>query len=427
MRILYVSPHFPPDISALSARVHDLTTRWVAAGHEVHVLCAMPCHPTGVLPKAYRRKLAVNEVVDGVHVHRRWVYATPNSGSKRRSLKYASFATSIVASAATLPDVDVVISTSPQFFSGIAGSLLAYIKRLPLIVEIRDLWPLSITDMGMMETGSHAVKRLEALEEMLYKSADTVVVVSEPFRQHIAERTPGTTVDDIAVVTNGVDVERFHPDNDGQALRDQLGVTGTLAVYAGTHGLAMGLTTVVEAARLAPEVTVAFIGEGAAKADVIMAAKGVPNVHFLPGQQRDAMPAIYAAADVCLVPLRDLEVFQTVIPSKMFEIWATGKPIILGVRGHAAAMTQASGGGIVVTPEDPAELAAALKRIAADPKAASAMGMSGRAHVMTDYNRDVLADRYLDIMADTIRTADISRRPRWLSLVRRVVQALATA
>jgi colanic acid biosynthesis glycosyl transferase WcaI len=427
MRILYVSPHFPPDISALSARVHDQTTRWVASGHEVHVLCGMPCHPTGVLPPAYKRKIAVNEGVDGVQVHRRWVYATPNSGTKRRSLSYASFAASTVASAATLPDVDVVISTSPQFLSGMAGSLLAYIKRLPLIVEIRDLWPLSITEMGMMDTESSTVKRLEALEEMLYKSADTLVVVSEPFRQHIADRTPGTEVDDIAVITNGVDVERFHPDNDGQALRDQLGVTGTLAIYAGTHGLAMGLTTVVEAARLVPEVTVAFIGEGAAKADVMMAAKGVPNVHFLPGQQREAMPAIYAAADACLVPLRDLDVFQTVIPSKMFEIWASGKPVILGVRGHAAAMTKASGGGIVVTPEDPAELAAALRTLAADPKAATAMGLSGRAHVMTDYNRDVLADRYLELMADTIRTADTSRRPRSWSLVRRVVQALATA
>jgi colanic acid biosynthesis glycosyl transferase WcaI len=221
MRILYVSPHFPPDISALSARVHDLTTRWVASGHEVHVLCGMPCHPTGVLPPAYKRKIAVNEGVDGVQVHRRWVYATPNSGTKRRSLSYASFAASTVASAATLPDVDVVISTSPQFLSGMAGSLLAYIKRLPLIVEIRDLWPLSITEMGMMDTESSTVKRLEALEEMLYKSADTLVVVSEPFRQHIADRTPGTEVDDIAVITNGVDVERFHPDNDGPARRDR--------------------------------------------------------------------------------------------------------------------------------------------------------------------------------------------------------------
>jgi glycosyltransferase involved in cell wall biosynthesis len=386
----------------------------------------MPCHPTGILPKAYKRKLAVDEVIDGIHVHRRWVYATPNSGSKRRSLSYASFAASTIASAATLPEVDVVISTSPQFFSGIAGSLLAYLKGLPLIVEIRDLWPLSITDMGMMDTDSSTVKRLEALEEMLYKSADQLVVVSEPFRQHIADRTPGTSVQDIAVVTNGVDIERFHPDNDGQAFRDQLGVTGPRAVYAGTHGLAMGLTTVVEAARLVPEIPVAFVGEGAAKVDVIMAAKGVPNVHFLPGQQRDAMPGIYAAADVCLVPLRDLDVFKTVIPSKIFEIWSSGKPIILGVRGHAAAMTAASGGGIVVTPEDPIALAAALRKIAADPKAAQAMGQSGRAHVMTDYNRDVLADRYLDIMEKTVRTADISRRPRSWSLVRRVVQALAT-
>ena len=412
MRILYVSSHFPPDISALAARAHDLTTRWVRAGHEVHVLCGLPCHPTGVLPPEYQGKLSVDEMVDGVHVHRRWVLPAANSGTLKRSVSYASFALSAIASARTVPEPDVTLTTSPQFLAGLSGALVGKLRAAPLVVEIRDLWPASMVDLGVLSETSPLTRTLEGLERRLYRSADALVVVSEPFRSHVAQHAPAVA-ERIHTITNGVDVERFNPSVDGQAFRDAHGLTGTLAVYGGTHGMAHGLETVIDAAQLAPEVTFVLVGEGARKADLQQRAQGLDNVRFLPGQPREAMPSIYAASDICLVPLRDLEVFRTVIPSKMFEIWATGRPIVLGVRGHAASMVRDAQGGVVIEPEDAQAMADAVRSLAADPKRRQALGDSGRAHVLEHYNRDVLAERYLEVMAQAVahhETAPMLRR-----------------
>ncbi|TVQ94992.1 MAG: glycosyltransferase WbuB [Deltaproteobacteria bacterium] len=401
LRILVVAAHFPPDLGALATRVHDLGRAWVALGHEVHVLCGLPSHPTGVVPPRWRGRLYSDEVVDGIFVHRTWIYPTPNAGRVRRSLAYASFAASVLAiGQRRVEDPDVVIATSPQFLAAVSGALLSRGRRVPLVLEIRDLWPRSIWEVGAMSRHHPAIKVLEQLERWLYRQADEIVVVSEAFRAEIANHLPGVQAQDLPVITNGVRLERFDPKLDGGAVRARLGLPRDkpLALYAGTHGLAHGLSTVIQAARRAPEVHWAFVGEGACKEALRVEADGAPNITFHPGVGAEGMPEIYAMADLCLVPLRDLEVFRTVLPSKMFEIWAMGRPLVLGVAGEAARLAERSGASVVVPPEDPVALAQAVCALSHNEPRRQAMGEAGRAFVEAHFDRRQLALRYAALL-----------------------------
>jgi len=403
VRILFVSPHFPPDISALARRVHELGKQWSAAGHEVHVLCGLPGHPTGELPARYRGRLYFHERVDGIDVHRTWTYVTPNARIVRRSIAFASYAASaLTVGQLQLPQPDVIVASSPQFFAAVAGVVMGWVRQVPVVVEIRDLWPQSVWEVGAISRNHPAIAFLEHLEHLVYRTADRIVVVAEPFRDHILACAPERSRADIEVITNGADLRRFHPAVEGEGMRAELGISSQepVALYAGTHGMAHGLETVVDAARLLPNVSFVFVGEGARKEAVRDHAEGLQNVRFHAPIDGDRMPALYAAADVCLVPLRDLDVFQTVIPSKLFEIWGLAKPVVLGVRGEAARIVAEAGGGVVVRPEDPRALATAIDSLVTDPDRAAALGRAGRRRVEQRYDRSKLAQRYLDLLAE---------------------------
>jgi len=407
VRILFVSAHYPPDLGACATRVRELCTSWAAEGHEVHVLCGLPNHPTGVVPPEYRGHLVKREVVDGVHVHRTWIYATPNSGTVRRSVAFGSFALSAVTVGQRgIPQPDVLIATSPQFLTALAGAFIARQRGVPLVAEIRDLWPASVWEVGALPRHHPIIKVLEQVERWLYRESDLVVVVSPSFQQAIARAT-GQRAQDVPVITNGVQLDRWDPALDGAAVRRRFGLPqdATLAVYAGTHGMSHGLETVLQAARQAPEVQFVLVGEGARKQDLVEQGRDIDNVTFLPGQPAQAMPEIYAMADIALVPLRDLPLFRTVIPSKMFEIWAMETPLVLGVAGQAEDIVRRSGAGVVVPPEDPAALARAVRELGADAERRRQMGRAGRRFVQAEYDRKVLAQRYLDLLQGVARRA----------------------
>jgi len=406
MRILLVTPYYPPEPGAGATRTSELAAAWARQGHEVHVLTGMPCYPDGVVPEAWRGKIVAREHVDGVTVHRGWVAAAANQGKARRAAWYASQAVSmVVVDALRVPPVDVVVATSPHILAAAAGAFAASRRMRPLVLDIRDLWPRSIWELGALDRNSLAIKALERLERALYDRAAAIVVVSEPFREHILGMQPGRADTDVPVLTNGVDLSRFDPGLDGKPVREALGLDrdAPIAMYAGTHGEAHGLEVVVEAARKAPEVHWVLVGDGARKADLVRLGAGIGNLHFRPVQPASAMAGLYAAGDVHLVPLRDLPLFETVLPSKLFEIWGMGKPVVLGVRGESARLVERSKAGVVVTPEDADALVAAVRGLVRDPVRLKAMGAAGRAFVTTEFDRERIAGRYADVLARVVR------------------------
>ena len=403
MRILFVSQYFPPEPGAPAARVSELTRAWARAGHEVTVLTGMPNHPTGVVPQEYRRRALIREDFHGVHVVRTWIYAAANRGRLRRSFSYASFSLSAALwGQLHVPRPDVLVATSPQLLCGAAGRLIAGMRRVPFVFEVRDLWPESIVAVGALASGHPVVRGLTVVEEHLYRAARAIVVVTDGFREKLAAR--GVDPAKILVLKNGVDLSRFVPAERNTALRDRLGFGDRfVAAYVGTHGLAHALDTVLDAAkrlRSRDDLRFLFVGDGAERARLEERARreGLGNVTFLGALPRDAMTEVYATSDVCLVPLRKTALFMTVLPSKIFEILAMERPIVISVDGEARALVEASGGGTFAPPEDAEALVRSIEELAADPRRRAEMGQRGRAFVTREFDREVLAARYLQIL-----------------------------
>jgi glycosyltransferase involved in cell wall biosynthesis len=405
MRILYLSQYFPPEMGAPAARVHELSREWAALGHDVTVLTGFPHHPTGVIPEAYRGQWLRREVVDGVRVLRAPIYAAANKGVLRRSLSYGSYALSASLLGPLLAErPDVLIATSPQFLTGLAGLWLSTALRVPFVFEVRDLWPRSIVEVGALAAGSPAVRALEALERLLYRRADHIVVVSPAFAPEIEKH--GIPRDRISVVTNGVDLGLFSPRDKAQARRALRLPEGFVASYVGTHGMAHGLGTLLEAAaRLKGRARFLLVGEGAEKAALKdrAHAMGLDDVIFWDQRPRDEVAQVLAASDVCLVLLKGAPLFKTVIPSKLFEILGAGRPILTNVDGEARRLAEASGAGRFCPPDDAEALAAALDALARDPAELDRMGQRGRAWVAERYSRPALARQYLDVLQKVIR------------------------
>ncbi|WP_437974625.1 glycosyltransferase family 4 protein [Sorangium sp. So ce295] len=403
MRILYVSPYFPPESGAPAARVSELARAWRRAGHEVTVLTGMPNHPTGVIPAAYRGRLRVEEDFHGVRVLRTWIYAAANRGKVRRSLAYGSFALSALSLAQIgLPQADVLIATSPQFLAAVAGYGLSRLRGMPFVFEVRDLWPESIVAVGALSAGHAVVRGLTRVEEHLYEASDGIVVVTQSFRERLIQR--GVPADKIDVIRNGVDLGRFTPASRDTPLREKLGFGDRLVVaYVGTHGMAHGLSAVLDVAsglRARDDIRFLFVGEGAERASLEARARelGLSNVTFLGALPRDAVTEVYATADICLVPLRKTELFQTVIPSKIFEILAMERPIVISVDGEARSIVEEASAGVFAPPEDVQAMTRAIVELASDPERRRRMGSAGRAYVMRSFERDMLAREYVDVL-----------------------------
>ena len=397
MRILALSHYYPPEVNAPASRLSEHARVWRAAGHDVTVVTCAPNHPAGQLYPGYRNKLWQEETVDGVRVIRLWTFLAANEGFLPRIANYLSYLFSIVFWMWRLPRADMVMSTSPQFFCGLAGWFLKRRKR-PWVLEIRDLWPESIVTVGAMKRGA-AIRAIEKVEAFAYRHADLVVSVTDGFVPHIRARRPDGP---IVVIKNGVDLSRFASDPAAaDAFRAEHGLTGKfVASYVGTHGMAHGLQAVIAAAerlRNRPDIAFLMVGGGAEREPIkgVRDAKGLANIVMLDQLPKAAMPAVWGASDAALVLLKRVDTFKTVIPSKMFEAMALGVPMILGVEGEAKALMDEGMAGIPITPEDDAELAAAILRLADDRALGRKIGASAQTFVRAQFDREKLAKTYL--------------------------------
>ena len=404
MKIVWLCHYFAPEIGAPQARLLEMSRAFAAAGHDVAAVTCFPNHPTGALRPEDRGVRLRREVIDGVAVHRCWSYVTPNRGFVKKTIGHLSFmwtGRGGLSRAARERRPDVVIVSSPTFFSVFTAWWWCGRRGIPWVFEVRDLWPAAFVDLGVLRNRA-LIRILESMEMFLYRRATRVVTVTHAFAEHIARR--GIDRAKIAVVTNGVDLGRFSPGPRDEAFARAEGVLGKFVVlYLGAHGISHALGRVLDAAeRLAhlPDVEFVFVGEGAEKDALVAdaARRGLSNVVFRPGVGKDDVLRWYRTADVALVPLRDVPLFRTFIPSKMFELLASGVPVVASVDGEAREILEASGGARVVAPEDADAIAAAIEALRADPAERAAMAEHGRAFAVERYDRTRLAADYVRVL-----------------------------
>jgi glycosyltransferase involved in cell wall biosynthesis len=411
MRILYVSQYFPPEMGAPAARVHELSGEWVRLGHDVTVLTAFAHHPTGVKVPRDRGVLTRRESLDGIRVLRTYVYAAPNRGSLRRMLSYASFMVSaMTVGRARVPRPDVVVATSPQLLCAAAGWFLARTLGVPFVFEVRDLWPESILAVEAMGD-SALIRALKRLARFLYQNCDRIVTVGEGYLRGIHTRY-GIPEDDMEVVRNGIDTSLFIPGPRDNEVRRHYGWGDRFVLmYVGTHGMAHGLHHVLDAAealRDDPDKVFVFVGEGAEKDNLKRqtARRQLLNVQFIDQQPKSRIPLFYAACDLGLVTLRDTPLFQEVLPSKIFEYLGMERPILLNVAGEARRVVEMAQAGVYVPSGDVPAMVLAIRELAGRRKELDEMGRRGRQFVLEQFDRRVLARRYLEILASLVPSPD---------------------
>lgn len=358
MHILFLTDNFPPEVNAPASRTFEHCREWVRAGHRVTVITCAPNFPKGKVFDGYRNALWQTEEMAGIQVIRVWTYITANEGFVKRILDYQSFMVAATIAAPFVRGVDVVLGTSPQFFTACAAYVVSRLKRIPFVFELRDLWPESIRAVGAMGD-SRLLDALERVELFLYREAARIVSVTQSFRHKLIGR--GIEADKIAVVTNGVDTRRFQPQPRDEALEAQLGLQGKfIAGYIGTHGLAHGLETLLEAARRlrgdaeGRDVRLLMLGDGANKRKLVAQAKamGLDNVLFVDSVPKEQVVRYWSLLDVSIIHLKKTDLFTTVIPSKLFECMGMGIPVLHGVAGESAAIVEREGCGQAFEPEN---------------------------------------------------------------------------
>lgn len=406
MNIAYFSHYFSPEIGAPSARIHDLSRSWMRGGHNVDVVTCFPNHPEGKIYQGYKRSIYFYENIDGINVHRNWTYITANRGFIKKTIGHISFwLSSKIFSTKHLSGLDVVIGTSPTLFAAMAARGLARSKNIPFVMEVRDLWPGIFVDLGII-TNKLIIHLLEAWELWMYRESQLIITVTESFRENIIRR--GVDEKKVHVVPNGADVEFWQPIEFTHDLAEELGMVGKFVVlYIGAHGVSQALAAILESARLLKgneDIVFLFVGAGSEKEKLVdLAQQGkLSNVVFRDPVTKQQVKEFYSIADVCLVPLRDIELFSTFIPSKMFEILAMERPIIASIKGEAEMVLKKSGGAIVTPPEDSQAIADAILDLYQNPERRREMGQRGREYVFQNYSREKLASDYVSILNDLL-------------------------
>jgi glycosyltransferase involved in cell wall biosynthesis len=394
MKILFITDNFPPETNAPATRTYEHCREWADKGVEVTILTCVPNFPQGKVYEGYKNRLYQIETIDGIKVIRIWSYITKNKGFIKRTLDYLSFGFSSFIAGLFLK-YDIIIATSPQFFTTWSAWGLSKIKRKPWIFELRDIWPESIKTVGAMKEGK-IIKILEKIELGLYKDCAKVICVTESFKENLIAR--GIKNNKIEIITNGSNLELFYPREKDSALLKELNLQDKFVVgYIGTHGLAHSLDFIIKTIKNIrdKDIHFLFIGDGAMKEEIVNIAQklNLTNVTFLDPIKKDDVPKYLSVCDISLAPLKKSDTFKTVIPSKIFEASAMQKPTLLGVEGEAKRIIEKYNAGVCFEPENEEDFIKKLY-ILKDEKNYDSY-KQGCKKLAQDYDRKYLAQKML--------------------------------
>lgn len=400
MKILFLTDNFPPEVNAPANRTFEHCKEWVKNGVEVTVITCAPNFPKGEVYEGYKNSFFQKEDFEGIKVIRVWSYITANEGFIRRTLDYMSYA--IMAFLASLfVKTDLIVATSPQFFTAVSGWLLSIFKKKKWVMEVRDLWPESIIAVGAMKRNLFIIF-FEWLEGVLYKSANHIVVVTDAFKEKIVAR--GIQANKISVYKNGSNLKLFMPSDKPSDLIEKHGLEGKFVfAYVGTHGMAHGLHFILDAIEELqnkyPDIVFLFIGDGAEKKNLMQKANEnkLTNSIFLDSVSKKEVVRYLSLMDVALVNLKRSDTFLTVIPSKIFEAAAMEKPILLGLEGETKNIIQKYNAGACFIPEDKETFYKELIEIYENKEKYLAY-IQGCKNLAIDFDRKKIADQMLSTL-----------------------------
>jgi len=406
MNILYITQYFPPDKGAAQIRAWEMAQNLTRLGHKVTVVTEFPNHPLGIVPEQYRFKFFQREWSRGIEVIRSYVKASPKKNFISRLMFYLSFmGTSIIGAIKLKHKYDLVYATSSPLFVGLSGYIISRIKRIRFVFEVRDIWPDAAVALG--ELKNKLFIRIASLtEKFCYGKCSKVIVVTKGYRQNLLDKEVDSKK--IEIVYNGANIEMFKPTKEEEVLKRKYDCEGKFVVlYAGNFGLIHGMNYLIEATRLFANTNsfkFLFIGEGPMKSEMLRLREKyrLANLKVLNDVSRKKIIEYFNLADVCLVSAKKNNLCRLLLPVKMFDAWACGRPIILSVDGEAREHLERAKAGVWVKPEDSEGIANAIKYLFQNPELRKQYGNNGRKYVEKYFSRKVQAERLEKILLKVI-------------------------
>jgi glycosyltransferase involved in cell wall biosynthesis len=401
MKILFLTDNFPPEVNAPATRTYEHCREWIKQGAEVTVITCFPNFPQGKVYEGYKNKLYQKEIIDGITVIRIWTYITSNEGFFKRVLDHISFA--VMASIVGLfqRKISVIIATSPQFFTTFAGYFLALLKRKKWVFEVRDMWPEGII---FMKKNSMTYKILEKIEIFLYKKSDAIITVTESFKKNISIRAK-VNEDKISIIYNGSNPQLFKSGIKNTALIQALslenkfifGYIGTLGVSHDLDFILSQLSTIYEKQ---PDIHFLIIGNGAVKEQLKaqINSLNLQNITLLPSIPKEEVPNYLSILDIGLVPLKKNDAYLKVIPSKIFELAAMSKPILLGVDGESKEIINKYSAGTCYEPSNACDFVEKVIAFYNQKERLTLNYSHGLAKLAQDFDRTYLATKMYSIL-----------------------------
>ncbi|MFQ7742980.1 MAG: glycosyltransferase family 4 protein [Odoribacter splanchnicus] len=399
MRILFLTDNFPPEVNAPASRTFAHCKYWVKQGHQVTVITCAPNFPLGKVYEGYRNKLCQKEMIEGIRVIRVWSYIAANEGFVKRVLDYVSFSISSFC-VGLFQKCDVIVATSPQFFTALSGRALHFWKRVPWIMEVRDIWPESIKTVGVMKDNA-IIRYFEWQERRCYRSAAKVIVVTDTLKDVILHKVKKNKV---YVINNGVDKDLFQPMGKDVSLLKELQLEGKCVIgYIGTHGLAHKLDFVLQCAKELDGKSnyhFLFIGAGAEKKNLLRLKEDLKlsNVTMLDSVAKNKVGKYISILDVALINLKKSELFEKAIPSKIFENAVMQIPILLGVDGEARSIIEKYHAGVFFEPENKEDFVQKLNLL--NDKVLYQECKEGCKKLAEDFDRNRLAEKMLGVIME---------------------------
>ncbi len=405
MHILFITDNFPPEVNAPATRTYEHCKYWVEAGAKVTVITCNPNFPQGKLYKGYRNRWIHKETMDGIHVIRTWSYIHPNEGFAMRILDHLSFAFTSFWQGLFLSNIDIIVATSPQFFTTFSAYSLSLFKRKPWVFEVRDMWPEGII---FLKKDTFLYKFLEKIELFLYRKADHIITVTESFRENISKRA-SLQLCKITTIYNGANNALFVKKDKDEYLLEKLNLSNKFVIgYAGTLGVSHNLDVLIDRFKnienINPSIHFLFIGDGAVKSTLLDKAKqyDINNFTLLPPVSKDEIINYISLFDVGLVPLKKNPAYLKVIPSKIFELSAMNIPILLGVEGEVKNILLEYQAGISYIPDSLDDFEKSVLFLADDDNLRLKY-KSGQQLLANNFDRKKLAYKMYDVLQKVIK------------------------
>ena len=410
MRILLVHQYFLEENDSGGSRWNEISKSWTDSGHEVVVISGM-MHANGFKKREeYKGKFFVKRLQNNIKVYRTHVSESYNSGFFGRFWGYCSFMLSSLWAGLFIVrgKYDLILVTSPPLFVGVTGYILSRLKRIPLIFEIRDLWPESAIDTGVL-TNKWIINLSLAFESFIYKKAKRINVLTPAFYNTLLDKK-GVPADKLIMIPNAADFalsddllqnfdsETFRKENH---LEDYFVIT-----YVGAHGVANHLDQVLDAAEVLADTNVLFllIGQGMEKARLINDAqrRGLNNVRFLDSVPKQEVFKYILASDMGASILKRVDTFKTVYSNKTFDYFSCKKPVLMAIDGVSRQLVEDANAGVYVEPENASAYNVIIREYLKDPQRLIHEGENGYQFAKSNFDRQILAEKYINQLIEAL-------------------------